>query len=183
METMDEMNGSRCLDAMLYTIIKSFSATNDSWDSYCHWRGLNFAKFDSIDGLLRPSLFVPKTTEEGLRTCPDVGNFNYLTDREYAEKKWHEIGSGDLVALRFSDHDEKQKGFLGFDLVDGYYDVSLLTNWGNDNELINQVISSNALVSRLEKIVAVQNHVFESYSDDAHAADCHIVSIYDPFRI
>jgi hypothetical protein len=47
---------------MLYSIVESFSPlSGDAWDKYCNWRGLRFERFDSIDGLLRPSLFDPKT--------------------------------------------------------------------------------------------------------------------------
>ena len=43
---------------MLYKIIESFSRADGArWTGYCDWRGLQFERFDSIDGIMRPSLF------------------------------------------------------------------------------------------------------------------------------
>ncbi|MEQ1840449.1 MAG: hypothetical protein ABL994_08570, partial [Verrucomicrobiales bacterium] len=89
-------------------------------------------------------------------------------------------GQGDLVGLRFIDHDESQRGFLGFDLIDGYFSVSLLTNWGNDVAFINEVIGSNALVPNFQLISSIQTQLFTKYGQDNHVENCHIVSIYDP---
>jgi hypothetical protein len=166
---------------MLYSIIEAFSPSNgDAWDKYCDWRGLRFERFDSIDGLLRPSLFDPKTPDYWRHVYQGDSAFQYLTDKQYAEQKHRDIGQGDLVGLRLIDHDKQHRSFLGFDLLDGYFSVSLLTNWGNDVTFINQALGSNALVSNLQAISSIQTQLFDQHGEDNHVEDCHIVSLYDP---
>lgn len=173
---------------MFYTIIKPFSeADGYSWISYCKWRGIQFEGFDSIDGLLRPSLFEPTTEEDWnhVSTQHDLQKYKYIIDFDYACQKHKEIGSGSLLlGLSFDKHKENDSGFLGYDLIDGYYDVSLLTNWGNDNAVINQRISYRGLVSSYEVIQEIQEHLIEVYGNDAHVEGCYIVSIYSTgFRV
>ena len=131
---------------MLFKIIESFSPSNgDKWTSYCNWRGMRFERFDSIDGILRPSLFDPTEVEDWAHIVNEDFMLHFFTDFNYAAKKRRQIGVGDLVGVRFEEHDEADEHFLGYDLIDGYCDVSLLTNWGNDVELINRSLSPNAL--------------------------------------
>lgn len=169
---------------MLYSIIEPFSPTSgDAWKKYCDWRGVKFERFDSIDGILRPSLFDPKTPEDWKHVYQGDSPFRYLTDRKYAEYKRRDIGRCDLVGLRLSDHDEHHRSFLGFDLLDGYFSVSLLTNWGNDVPFINQALGSNGLVPNLRGISFIQTQLFDQYGDDNHVEECHVISIYDPEKI
>ena len=50
---------------MLFTIVEDFGvADGESWSSYIEWRGIQFDRFDSLDGILRPSLFTPETEED-----------------------------------------------------------------------------------------------------------------------
>lgn len=51
---------------MLYRIIETFGPHNGKrWSDYIHWRGLTrLTRCDSVDGILRPSLFVPETDQD-----------------------------------------------------------------------------------------------------------------------
>jgi len=51
---------------MLYRIIAKFGPNDEQrWADYIRWRGLShLTRFDSVDGILRPSLFVPKTDQD-----------------------------------------------------------------------------------------------------------------------
>ena len=89
---------------------------------------------------------------------------------------WH-LFSG-ILGLSFDEHQENAPGFLGYDLIDGYYDVSLLTNWGNDNAIINQRISLRGLVSTYEAIQEIQDYLVTTYGNDSHVEGCSIVSVY-----
>ena len=53
-----------------------------------------------------------------------------ITDFDYGQKMHAKIGSGSLLGFPYSNHDESDEGFLGYDIIDGNSDVSLLTNWG-----------------------------------------------------
>lgn len=167
---------------MLFTIIESFSPKDgDRWISYCKWRGLTFTNFDSIDGILRPTLFnAPTTDEDWNYVVNEDFKLHLITDYDYAVEKHDEIGKGDLVGLKFDEHDESDSCFLGFDLIDRYCDVSLLTNWGNDVEIINRSLSASGLVLNRQSIEEIQEELLRTSGDDAHVEGCQIVSIYRP---
>ena len=133
---------------MVYAILEPFSPKDgEKWTSYCEWRGLEFKSFESIDGLLRPNLFELETDEDwGL-----LANESYLedtilvpliSDLTSARRKRKQIGRGDLVGVCFEGHDPNRDGFLGFDLLEGDGSISLLTNFGNDFDHINDALSS-----------------------------------------
>ena len=160
---------------MLFTLVDSFGpASGEAWTSYLAWRGLPLSRFESIDGILRPSLFRPETTEDWAQAVIP----HYFSDLACARKKQANIGKGDIVGLNFETHDESHPDLLGFDLIDGHHDVSLLTNWGNDMDLINQALSPSGLVPELRVICAIQKELIRHHGTDGHVEGCRIVSIY-----
>lgn len=164
---------------MLYTIIQSFSSTDVmKWVNYTEWRGVNFERFDSIDGILRPSLYEPEEDIDWLHVVNENFKLHLITDLKFARLKHKQIGKGDIVGLAFENHDVEHESFLGFDIIDGYCDVSLLTNWGNDVEVINQSLASNALVKDFCTAKKIFELLKENWGDDPHVESCRIVSIY-----
>ena len=164
---------------MLYTIINSFSpADEDSWNTYCNWRGIQFGRFDSIDGILRPSLIDPIEDEDWEHVVNEDFMLHLITNIKYARKRLAGLGKGDLLAIKFEDHDTEDHAFLGFDIIDGYYNDSLLSNWGNDVDVVNNHIGSNALIKEFKDIEYVYKYLKEKHIEDDHVADCKIVSIY-----
>jgi len=160
---------------MLFTLIEPFGPlSGEAWTSYLRWRGRPFARFDSIDGILRPALFRPVTAADWAQTIIP----HYFSDLTYARKKQSDLGLGDLVGLDFETHDESHPDFLGFDLIDGHDHVSLLTNWGNDVDLINQALSPAALIPTLLQIRAIQEELVNHHGEDGHVIGCRIVSLY-----
>ena len=168
---------------MIFSIVESFSPeAGDRWTKYCAWRGMVFQRFDSIDALLRPRLFMLQSTADCNHMVRHSGLFGvetiYLLDLEYALVARQAIGQGDVIGLEFEAHDELDRRFLGYDLIDGYERVSLLTNWGNSNARINAALAPNALVPKFETIAAIRRELLEADGDDAHVEGCRIVSIY-----
>ncbi len=50
---------------MYYKIVEKFGPEDgDNWKKYIDWRGLSLIKFDSVDGILRPDLFEPDSTDD-----------------------------------------------------------------------------------------------------------------------
>ena len=162
-----------------YTIVESFSpADGEKWDSYCKWRKKNFERFDSIDGVLRPNLFDRLADEDWEHIVNENFMLHLITNRVHAEKKKKEIEKGILLELRLDDHSPEDKRFLGFDIIDGYFDISLLTNFGNDIEFINQALGSNGLVSDLMTTESIYRKLKNEFGSDPHVEDCQIISIY-----
>jgi hypothetical protein len=164
---------------MLYTIVEPFSPSDGAkWERYCEWRGMRFERFDSIDGILRPNLFLTPEAEDWEHIGNENFTLHFITDLPHARAKHRQIGKGDLVGVRFEGHDTSDEGFLGFDIIDGSCDVSLLTNWGNDVELINRSLAANALVHAPEAAQRIHKRLKEQFGADSHVDGCQIVSIY-----
>ena len=163
----------------LYTIVESFSPEDgEKWDSYCKWRGKNFERFDSIDGMLRPPLFEKPEENDWEHIVNEDFMLHLITNRAHADKKKKEIEKGILLELRLDNHSQDDERFLGFDIIDGYFDISLLTNFGNDIEYVNEMIERNGLVSDFQTAKGIYTKLKEEFGDDAHVEDCRIISIY-----
>lgn len=163
----------------LYTIIESFGPDDgDKWTRYCEWRGLDFEGFDSIDGILRPNLFTPSDDMDWDHVVNEDFMIHFFTDLPYARQKHKSLGRGALVCFSFDSHDEGSPDFLGYDLIDPVCDVSLLTNWGNDKDIVNQAIGPRGLIRDFECISAIREHLLAAHPTDDHVKSCRIVSIY-----
>ena len=166
---------------LLFTIVEPFSpADGKGWESYCGWRGIKFERFDSIDGILRPNLFQVPDDDDWPHIVNESFMLHFITEYAYAQRKLSQIGRGDLVGVRFEEHEPEAEGFLGFDLIDGDCNVSLLTNWGHDIEIVNRYLASNALVPRLDEISEIHAELKREWATDGHVEGSRIVSIYDP---
>ena len=164
---------------MLYTIIEKFGPEDDEkWTNYCQWRNKDFKKFDSIDGMLRQNLFDDPEGEDWDNIVNENFMLHLITNHKYACKKLNQIGTGEIIGIEIDKHNENDALFLGYDIIDGYWDVSLLTNWGNDNEMINRLIGSNGLISNISDATRIHNHLLNDYGDDSHVDDSKIISIY-----
>jgi len=164
---------------MLYSIVENFSpADGERWSSYCAWRGIQFERFDSIDGILRPSLCNQPEAEDWDYIVNQDFMLHFFLNLNYARIKREKIGKGVIVAISFEDHVESNPNFLGYDLIDRYNDISLLTNWGNDINIINEAISKTGLIRSRTIIEGIQREIFRLYKDDPHVEDCKILSIY-----
>jgi hypothetical protein len=164
---------------MLFTIVESFSPLDgDRWAAYRAWRGIAFERFDSIDRILRPSLFSPKDGTDWRYVVKEDFMTDFITDRNFAVEKRRNIGRGDIVGVTFENHDEHGSRFLGYDLIDGCRSVSLFTNWGNDHEMINHSLGTNGLVSSFSLANAIQDELIKTSSGDGHVDGCRVIAIY-----
>lgn len=164
---------------MLFTIVEDFGiADGEAWTNYLEWRGMHFERFDSLDGILRKSLVTPESTEDWNHVVCDDFMASYLTDLDYAHEAHTRIGTGTLMGFAYSEHDESDEGFLGYDIIDGFCDVSFLTNWGNDIEILNRALGPNALVPTLTQIETIHEFLTTNQGDDNHVEGCRIVSVY-----
>ena len=164
---------------MLFTIVEDFGkSSGEVWESYIAWRGIQFDRFDSLDGILRSSLFDPETEEDWAYVVHESFMLSYITDIDYASKIHARIGAGSLMGLSYSDHDEGNEGFLGYDIIDGCCDVSLLTNWGNDLEIVNCSLGRNALIPTFGQVKPIHQFLVSQYEKDSHVEGCRIASVY-----
>jgi hypothetical protein len=165
---------------MYFIIIEPFGpAQTEQWSNYINWRNVELTSFESIDGILRKSLFdSPENDDEWNYVVNKDFSLHLITDKTFAEKKYSTYSTASLVGIKFENHDENNEFFSGYDITDQHNDVSLLTNWGNDFESVNQNISNNGLIPQFEKTVQVHNELILNHGTDAHVMASRIVSVY-----
>lgn len=168
---------------MEYKIIQSFGPeSGERWKQYLNWRRLQLTSFDSVDSILRPDLFTPESAEEW-QNCVNADNcLSLITSLEYARKLLGKYENGLIVGVeRGIERDFKpDPGLLGYDIIDGYCSVSLLTNWGTDDEnLFTSHLSANGLLSELELAISVRDKLRSCFSEDSHANGCTVWGVYD----
>jgi len=167
---------------MYYKIVDSFGPQDgDRWQRYLEWRGLNLTGFDSVDGILRPDLFEPKSEEDWRNCVNEDYKLSLITNLDYARKILNRYDNPVLVGveMELEGRSLPKNGLLGFDIIDGYCDVSLVTNWGTDEDgLINRYIMSNGLVGDLRHALQVRDLLRKEFYEDSHAQNCEVWAVY-----
>ena len=168
---------------MYYKIVKKFGPEDGyNWERYIRWRGLNLVKFDSVDGILRPDLFTPESMEDWRNCVNENFKLNMITDLEYAHRILKRYEKSILVGVEIEIQEgyTPGSGILGFDIIDGYCDVSLITNWGNEkNDLVDKYVMSNGLIINIDKAVEIRNKLRNEFDEDSHAKGCQVWAIYE----
>ena len=168
---------------MYYKIVENFGPENgEKWKGYLQWRGLSLTKFDSVDGILRPDLFAPESKEDWQHCVNKDFKINMITDLDYAKIVLKRYNNSALVGVEI----ELEKGYvskaglLGYDIIDGYRDVSLVTNWGTDGEgIINNHVMLNGLIRDADQAFKIRDRLRDDYSGDPHAEACGVWAIYE----
>jgi len=166
---------------MYYKIIEYFGPKDDGWEKYLEWRKLKLSSFDSIDGILRPDLFDPKATEDWNNCVNEDYKLSLITNLEYAKSIFHKYKNAAIVGVEIVNSIEysPEKLLLGFDIIDSYCSVSLLTNWGNDEEnLFSSKVQDNGLINDLKCALEVRNMLRDKFAEDSHAENCQIWAVY-----
>ncbi len=166
---------------MLYVIVEKFGPhSSESWESYIGWRKVSFSSFDSVDSLLRPILFEPESEEDWSNSVNEDFKINMITNLPYAMKALGRYENAEIVGVEIELEQEPitKDGLLGYDIIDGFCDISLLTNWGTDHELINSKLEPNGLITDFKSAFEIREHLRSQYSGDAHAESCEVWAIY-----
>ena len=166
---------------MYYKVIEDFWPSHHGWKSYIDWRGLKLDSFDSVDGILCPDLFEPKSEDDWNNCVNENYKLSLITNLSYAKKTFNKYKNASLVGVEIElETDYKPKeDLLGFDIIDGYCDVSLLTNWGIDEEdVFSHLVQRNGLIRDLDSALRTKNTLRERCSEDSHAEECEVWGIY-----
>lgn len=167
---------------MYYKIVQNFGHENgDRWQDYLAWRGLNLTDFDSVDGILRPDLFEPNCDRDWKNCVNENFKVNLIENLDYAKEILHRYVNAVLVGVEI----ELERGYapkerlLGFDILDSYCHVSLITNWGTDAEgLMKGWMMSNGLIGDLFKALEIRDLLRKKFPEDPHAQNCQVWAIY-----
>ena len=167
---------------MYYKIVQNFGPEDgEKWRDYLAWRKLTLTQFDSVDGILRPDLFEPESHEDW-RNCVNADfKLGMITTIAYARKIFTRFDNAKLVGveIELDDGYVPKDGLLGYDVIDGYCDVSLVTNWGNDEEdIVSEHVLPNGLIGDLGQAVRIRDLLRKNFPDDSHAGKCEVWAVY-----
>jgi hypothetical protein len=169
---------------MLYKVVEKFGPfSGEAWQSYIKWRKFEFSSFDSADRMMRPDVFEPSSVEDWDNCVNEDYKFNFITNIGYAKKIQKKYPNSEIIAVDIELETERdiKEGFLGYDIIDSYYDISFLTNWGvEDLEFINSKLQKNGLISDWKTAIKLRDELRFKYSEDIHADECSVWAIYNP---
>lgn len=166
---------------MYYKIVKYCGPDNDGWGKYLEWRKLQLDSFDSIDSILRPDLFEPQSDEDWKNCVQEDFKLSLITDLEYAKSILHRYNKAILIGVELVDDIvcQSKEYLLGYDILDSCCSISLLTNWGIDEEnIFSKHIKSNGLLPNIQIAFEIKNKLRNEYNDDDHAKECDVWGIY-----
>ena len=175
----------RVVMKMIYRISKKYGPQSSDWEAYLEWSGLqNCQEFYSIDGIKRKGLFIPWTVEEWENCVNADFKINLITNLAYAKKIISDYDEGEILGVienpGFSSEEIPPDHILmGYDILDEYNDISLLTNWGGKKRGIqNLTLNRYALLDDIDYAYQLKEMLHKNFPDDEHARACEVWSVY-----
>lgn len=176
----------------LYTARAKFGKDNDaenfSWSKYIEWSRLaHLTELVSLDTSLNDLLVEPdRTSEEDwidivTDNCHETGFYRTL---DYVLEKTKDIKRFNLLVvvvepdydcslIRLENYD-----FLGYDLLDQYYDTSALTNCGGfDETFLPGDLNSVGLIDDFKNAYSIKQRLRENNPLEEHA-DTNVIAIW-----
>lgn len=170
---------------MKYIITKKFGPHSDEWKDYAKWAGLqNCQEYYSIDGINRDSLFSPESAEDWENCINENYRLHILTNLDYAKKIMPKFPHGEIIGIIENPKTASEKippnhTLMGYDIIDGYNDISLLTNWGGEKDGIkNLELNKSALIADMNYAYVLKEMLHHDFSEDDHAKNCEVWAIY-----
>ncbi|SJZ39928.1 hypothetical protein SAMN02745119_00468 [Trichlorobacter thiogenes] len=167
---------------MYYKVIEKFGPEDgERWSDYLKWRGLHLTRFESVDGVMRGDLFEPKSNEDWQNCVQEDFKISLITNFEYAKKVQKQYENAEIVGIDFPEEIcyEASPELLGFDLLDSHLDISMLTNWGTDEEgIFSHLIMENGLLCDLAEAFRIRDILRTQFPEDHHAQECQVCAIY-----
>jgi len=168
---------------MLYKILKPFGpSAGAEWEDYLSWiHHQHLTSFESIDSMLRDECFEPETEEDWANCVNEDFKINFINNLPYAQKIRDRNPGSEIIGMDL-DVDENyipKDGFRGFDILDEWLAVSLITNWGKDEPVFETVhFEPNGLISSLETAIDTRDMLRSKHSEDPHARNCQVLAVY-----
>jgi len=168
---------------MYYKILEHFGPeSGDKWLNYIGWSGLhNMKRFDSVDSMMRPNIFSPETVEDWNNCVNEDFKLNLITNLEYAKEISKKYADAEMVGvdIDINEHYVPSDNFLGYDIIDRYCSVSLLTNWIRDKYPFDRkVIKENGLILNIKEAIATRDQLRKDPMADDHSRDCTLWAVY-----
>ena len=121
-------------------------------------------------------------SKENWHNCVNEDNkLSFITSLDYARKVLDQHENAIIVGVDVELEEGYVPGdeFLGFDIIDGYCDISLVTNWGSDEKgLISKYVMTNGLIGDLTRALQIRDTLRSKFPEDPHAGNCTVWGIY-----
>ena len=170
---------------MKYLIINKFGPGSENWESFAKWARLqNCQEYYSIDGLSREKLFQPESDEDWENCINEDSKIPIITDLDFAKKVIAKFSNAEIIGVIENPKSSKEiiptnHILMGYDIIDGYCDISLLTNWGGkDGGIKNLNLNKFALIDNLDYAYHLRDMLHKDFSEDSHAEDCEVWAVY-----
>jgi hypothetical protein len=154
--------------------------SSQEWRNYCLWRKHDFATFDSLDSRMHNSMF---TIEDDDSWNYVVTNGGYLTDvvndYAYAQRYARQCEADEILMFDFAENVDSSLHVAGYDILDGGFRYSLLTNFGNDITIVNECLGSNGLIHDKNRAMEVHRWFLDNMPDDNHVVGSRLFVVYN----
>jgi len=162
----------------LHKLCKNIDFSSKAWKEYCQWRNYSFTSFESLDSSLWNSNFNPVSDEDWRHA---IINGDILTDVvrdiEYALTLAKASGADTVLNFDFL-NDEKTENVIGYEILDGSFSYSLLTNFGNNISPVNDCLGRNGLIRHRFQAINVHTWFLENMPSDGHVKGSMIFAVY-----
>lgn len=166
----------------LHKICKSIDMSSQEWRDYCLWRKREFMSFDSLDSTIRNSMFSVEEDED----WNYIVSSNYywtdvVNDFAFAQRYARRCGADEILMFDFADNVETSLHITGYDILDGGFRYSLLTNFGYDNAIVDDCLGPNGLIHNRDKALEVHRWFLDNMPEDSHVIGSRLFAVYDKF--
>lgn len=175
-----------------YTARAKFDKENGgdilAWTNYIEWSKLTqLTELVSMDTSLNEVLFEPdRTSEEDWKEividgCHETGFYRTL---DYVLKKAKDIKRFNLLTVTIEPETDcslipiDNYDFIGYDLLDQYYDTSALSNCGGfDETFLPSDLNRFGLIDAYERAFSIKKGLKENNTQEEHA-DTNVIAIW-----
>jgi hypothetical protein len=165
----------------LFTARERFTPANSGWADYIQWIGFaHVEEMVTLDHILCRELIDQPIDEDWSHNVQADFRITWFRDLAYMRRRCHwRIGRDQILAMTESPLTEcvPPDGFasVGFDILDGFDDISVLTNCGQFPGIIDpHAVNRWGLLPDVTTAHAIACQVRESFPEHPHCKDCRV---------
>ncbi|MCW3467041.1 hypothetical protein [Chitinophaga nivalis] len=172
----------------LYTIRATFNKEGKAWDNYIRWSKLHhLTELVSLDTSLNEVLVEPDRDDDNDWKHIVIDNYRetgFFTTLDYVLTRTVMPALFNLLIVAIEPEQDcksiKLDGydFIGYELLDQYYDTSALTNCGGfDNTFLPTDLNRFGLIDDYEKAYDIKKRLWQNNQEEEHA-DTNVIAVW-----
>lgn len=151
----------------------------EEWIEFCNWRGLETVdEIVTTDGMVCSPLIDQLIDEDWNNNFHEDFKTHFFRTAEYLRKRVRfDPSTHNLLAIQIDPHEQAAPPpdfeFCGFDIIDGYGDVSVLLNCGRFPEVFSESeLNHFGLIDDLDRVRLIAEQIRKSAPEDDHCGFC-----------